>query len=310
MPSPESLSFIDLFTCILVSHTWHDTFIPILWRDVVTFRTIQRAKNYEHSIYIQYFLSPITLRALCKHSHNIRAITCRDPDMLQVLSRTCTNLIEVNFILARHSQITQGLYHLGWLVVCNSNLRAISIENMLIDTQEKRDQLKAFVQFLDDYPNITCLYFGPGIPMMRDVLVKRLTLIRTHNKFSIRFKGYIPKSCRGPSLMSGRQYQWPARGQPLTTYHYTRPQYTETESRWEHEDKESYYRPTFGSFAVLENDGVLEVCLPYEMLDFGASLIFDMFPAVSCLRGESMTAKIFKGLSLSASVGQHLHVCL
>lgn len=48
------------------------------------------------------------------------------------------------------------------------------------------------------------------------------------------------------------------------------------------------------------------MCLPYDMLDFGASLIFDMFPAVSCLRDESMTAKIFRGLSLSASVGQHL----
>lgn len=90
----DTLSFTDLLKCILVNHHRHYTFIPLLWSDVITFRTkpggLQPAEYHDYSI-----LRHIR-RGIFKNVHHIYALTCQDYQSLRILSdSSCVSLVEL-----------------------------------------------------------------------------------------------------------------------------------------------------------------------------------------------------------------------
>ncbi|KAF9273363.1 hypothetical protein BGZ74_004818, partial [Mortierella antarctica] len=100
-----------------------------------------------------------------KYARHIRAITCKGARiLLAVLEAGCSTLLKVNFVSKEKN------WELGLLtepVSQNPNLCAVSIEDLNGETEGQLDQLERFVIFLDDYPNITCLYME-GVHLYAD----------------------------------------------------------------------------------------------------------------------------------------------
>lgn len=122
----DTLRFNDLVNCVLVNHTWYNTIVRLLWEDVITYRSIRTGKHnvwdYQH-----YFLRDQSRQGLLRNSRHIRALTCRTPRILSILSNTkCVNLVEINFVMDRSGD---GFPELIRLISRNPNLRAVSVEN-------------------------------------------------------------------------------------------------------------------------------------------------------------------------------------
>ncbi|KAG0343967.1 hypothetical protein BG004_004864 [Podila humilis] len=101
----ESLSFADLIHCILVSRVWNTAFVPILWTDVITFRSsphprptahISSSHNYTLS---HYFTTPVSMDTFASYAHHIRAVTCSKSTLPALLASDLPNLVEINFIV-------------------------------------------------------------------------------------------------------------------------------------------------------------------------------------------------------------------
>ncbi|KAG0354289.1 hypothetical protein BG005_006590 [Podila minutissima] len=153
----DDLSFADLFSCILVNHSWHDNFIPILWADVITFRSKPGAKKDVWG-YHDYSLTPLGRQGMIKHASHIRAITCQGVHSLQVLTESnCDSVEEVNYIVdviySNNIGIPNNEPPLGpdtlasWIRLCPA-LKAISIENI---SQSVGAEITQFLDFLDTH---------------------------------------------------------------------------------------------------------------------------------------------------------------
>ncbi|KAG0345823.1 hypothetical protein BG005_001082 [Podila minutissima] len=223
----DPLSFADLLKCILVNRHWHDTFIPILWSDAVTFRSLPRSRR-KRAAYRDYSLHYYGHHGILKHAHHIRALTCQGAQSLQTLvdSFSCVNLVEINFVINLRVG-SLGLDSLVDLMSVNPSLRAISIENVDLSDKATESQLHGLLDFLDRTP-------------------------------SINNSGHLSRSKR--ALTGGRP--WPVRETPLsvrvrdTAFHRVLPS---AGARWENEAR-SQRRWPYDSLAVLENSGSLELC--------------------------------------------------
>ncbi|KAG0089430.1 hypothetical protein BGZ93_009853, partial [Podila epicladia] len=97
------LRFNDLVTCVRVNHSWYSIFTPLLWEDVITFRS-QATDQYNVWTYKQFFLSsnPQSRQGFIRNAHHIRALACRTPQLLTTINTTdFPNLVEINFIIDR-----------------------------------------------------------------------------------------------------------------------------------------------------------------------------------------------------------------
>ncbi|KAF9285916.1 hypothetical protein BGZ74_001386 [Mortierella antarctica] len=153
----DPLSFADLLKCILVNRHWHDTFIPILWSDAVTFRSLPRSHR-KRAAYRDYSLLYYGHQGILKHAHHIRALTCQGAQSLQTLvdSFSCVNLVEINFVINLRVG-SLGLDNLVDLMSVNPSLRAISIENVDLSDKATESQLHGLLNFLDRTPSINNL---------------------------------------------------------------------------------------------------------------------------------------------------------
>ncbi|KAG0342645.1 hypothetical protein BG000_002852 [Podila horticola] len=299
----RSLSFSDLLSCLLINHAWHDAVVPDLYRDAITFRSPRKMHHFgAASQYRYYFRTVPEQQALFKYSRHIRALTCRGKEILSVLVDTdCTNLVEVNFLVdkrryAIHNDTLPsstigrdpvlntspvGLANLAKLISRNVNLRAVSIEDLVIATEHDLQELRTFVDFLDRFPLIGCFYLAGELMEdelkvpLKEIWEQRQAAIDSSKILSLSIKqpGGLSRSRRGPPSSKGRDKsdKWPGRkeAQPISysdfKWHFPR-------GRWE-EDGVGYRAPSAlrppscTVLAVLESSGALEVCLP--------SLIFE-----------------------------------
>ncbi|KAG0095041.1 hypothetical protein BGZ93_006418 [Podila epicladia] len=294
----ESFSFNDLLSCIHVNRAWYDAFIPLLWTDVITFRK----SNFDVGNN-----TPEYHQALIKNAHHIRAITCQLETLPTLLECQLDNLVEVNFVVdfkdfprtpIAPGKSTQGLDDLSALVAhCCPRLRAVSIENFSLIYDSEVQDLRSFVDFLDHFPNITCLFISlnpknlrPKSLVLSDIFDQRMARVQSSKITSLvgRYGMELTRSKRGLPVIpsSGQPSGWPGRESPCKEY------WTEcnaprilpnvSRGRWEHDAW--MYPMTSWAVAVLENDTALEICLPTNRYS-KAQVLLDRYPALTRLRG-------------------------
>lgn len=265
----DTLRFNDLVNCIRVNQTWYNIFIPLLWEDVITYRSIStdeyRVWDYQH-----YFLRDQSRQGLLKNAHHIRALTCRTPRILSILSNTnCINLVEINFVMDRSGD---GFPELTRLISRNLSLRAVSVENAGSWESEKQSQrVEAFVDVLCQFPHISCIYLDgmSDYPSNTERLcAKLLSRIkqdpRQIRKLALQTPCEITRAKRGPS--QGRA--WAARESPLVLpitgkdmWRVLEDKSAGNNGRWENEQWTpiQYYGDTV---AVMETESKLQISLP------------------------------------------------
>ncbi|KAF9378492.1 hypothetical protein CPB97_009522 [Podila verticillata] len=174
-----SFTFTDILNCLRVSHAWRDVLAPVLYLDVVTFRSVIDNN-------IVWYNAPFTHFALHKYAHHIRAITCHGSDILIRLSNSECHLRDINYITDSDSPLRIQLDHLASLVSRNPGLLAISIEEARFHSAGDLQALLTFVQFLKDHPSITCFFLeiesdmNPNVcKALLKILERRLDLIKT-----------------------------------------------------------------------------------------------------------------------------------
>ncbi|KAF9322347.1 hypothetical protein BG003_000018 [Podila horticola] len=261
----DSLSFTDLLSCILVNQTWYDDLIGVLWLDVIYYRSTTFKNKLKH-----YFHTPA---GLVKNAHHIRALTCRDPITLQILTEVgLPSLVEINYVADWTPQYNE-LGHLARLIAQCPNLHALSIEGLRYKSSEEVQQMKDFVTFLEDYPSISCLYLSGERPR---------------------------QGCRREHA---QKFRWPGRETPLTHkwLGFERHRLIEGESRgrWDFETREFIFVPP--ALAVLEHNGALVLSLSseFETIDFLETLL-GRFPNLHHLRVQCYSEHPF--LTIVASL--------
>lgn len=259
----DSLSFTDLLKCILVNRHWHNTFIPILWSDVITFRTNPGSWWALHE-YHDYSLYYHGRKGLLNHAHHIRAITCQGFNSLQTLfDFSCHNLVEIHYVI--DSTGCPGLDDLVDLMSVNPNLRAVIIDGVDVDDKATEVQLQGLLDYLDETPSVTSVSLAPlsssdpsRYPEKWGALWVRLCArVERHNIYSLRIRNC--SMLRSKRAVSGGR-PWPARETPVSVRVLDKPfrrVVPNRGGRWENEQR------TQGSssicLAVLERNGSLEL---------------------------------------------------
>lgn len=287
----DPLSFSDLLSCILVSRQWHDLFIPILWTDTVTFRSTPTAL-WGSWTFDDYSRSTHGQQALLKNAQHIRALTCYASHSLQILrSSNCVNLIEINCLLDSldPSELSTGLDNLAELIALNPQLTAVSVESINLELEGAIDHLLRFLDFLDEHPAITSVYFDPGLSIRMpaaehwkvvwDRLISRVTAPSIH---SVRVQSHTSRSKRA---LNDRR-SWIARESPIKV------KIADNELRRERRDPvggrwESEYRYPMpldnNSMAVMEHNGHLMLDWPQFVSSTEYAAALTRFPEIQTL---------------------------
>ncbi|KAF9389661.1 hypothetical protein CPC16_005681 [Podila verticillata] len=269
----DTLRFNDLVNCVLVNHTWYNAIVRLLWEDVITYRSISTDKynvwNYQH-----YFIRDQSRQGLFRNSHHIRALTCRTPRILSILSNTkCVNLVEINFVMDRSGD---GFPELTRLISRNPNLRAVSVENAgSWGSEEQSQRVEAFVDVLCQFPHISCVYFDgmSDYPSNTERLcAKLLSRIkqdpRQIRRLTLQSPYDITRARRGPS--QGRA--WTARESPLVLpmtgkdmWRVLEDKAAGNNGRWENEQWTPIQGVYGDTVAVMETESELQIILPCSL---------------------------------------------
>ncbi|KAF9299644.1 hypothetical protein BGZ74_008814 [Mortierella antarctica] len=299
----DSLTFKDLLNGILINRAWYNALIPLLYSDVITFRS----SRYHRGLFDHFFDTPDSQRAILKHSHHIRALTCTFPSLSVLMKTGCPNLVELNYVLEferppdaiYETDPKQGLDVLDVVLARCPNLRALSFENISFATDKHVKAVLAFVKRLDRHPGITCFYMSviddPNDRKLskpfQDIFEHRLGRIDRNKVTSLtmRLGKELIRSKRGLPVLQAtaasgipRQHQWAYRGTPLDreqlNLELPKTLSEDEQGRWEGEHKTQIEYPH--AVAVLENDGVLELSLPQQpiMNESISMALFDRFP--------------------------------
>jgi hypothetical protein len=210
----DNLSFTDILCCVLVSRAWHNTFIPILYQDAITYRSIKEPPKRTWTC-LDYSQTIHGQQALTKHAHHIQALTCQGRHSLQILRASgCVNLSEINYVV-KSSGWDLGLSELADLITVNPQLHAVSIEKFACNGDDHVAQISHFLDFLDDHPGITSVYLevrSRDLPLSlhqewRNIWHRLLARIPANIVRSLHIRSAINRSSRGSA---GRQ-PWPAR---------------------------------------------------------------------------------------------------
>ncbi|KAG0024906.1 hypothetical protein BGZ81_007560 [Podila clonocystis] len=161
-------------------------------------------------------------QALLKNAMHIRALTCYSPHSLQILrASNCVNLVEINYLIdsLNSVELTTVLGSLAKLIILNPQLTAVSIEGINLGTGETRDTISRFLDFLDEHPRITCVYFDSGlnhknshIHHWKDVWYRLLSRVSASTIHSVQAQSHTTRSNRG--TLHGRR-AWIARESPI-----------------------------------------------------------------------------------------------
>ena len=284
----DSLSFKDLINCVLANHTWHRAFTCFLYEDVITFRS----KFVEGDIKqpnCSYFSNAASQLGLIKHGRHICALTCRYDQLLTILdTATCVNLIEVNLVmdplLPNDSAI---LAKLTELMVQNTNLQAVSIENINFCSVNLLQKLSEFVDGLDRFPGITCVYLDGYLQSthnhtevlrgMDTITTKLLARVKQENhqikSLSLQRPDLLARSKRGPSLGNA----WMARETPILGAE-SRDLAQTSGGRWESERRLQGSNDPRPTIAVVETKSELRLVVPEEMYRTLAADFLQRFP--------------------------------
>ncbi|KFH66205.1 hypothetical protein MVEG_08305 [Podila verticillata NRRL 6337] len=213
----NSLRFNDLVSCVRVNRTWYDTITPLLWEDVIAYRSIP-TNQHDVWTYKQYFLRDHQSRqGLLKNAHHIRALTCQTPQLLTTLNTTlCANLVEINFNTDRSYEAFPAFMR---LIARSPKLRAVSVESLWDYPEPERwERVHDLVDVLCKRSDISCFYLEGIYTHARDVeglCAKALGRIRQDpkqiKKLTLQRRDLLRRSRRGPS--QGRM--WAARESPL-----------------------------------------------------------------------------------------------
>ncbi|KAI9239305.1 MAG: hypothetical protein BYD32DRAFT_411466 [Podila humilis] len=271
----ESLSFKDLANCVLASRTWHRAFTSFLYEDVITFRS----KSVEGDLKqpsCSYFSNTASRLGLIKHGHHICALTCRSDQLLTILdTATCVNLIEVNVVMEPlPPNDTASLAKLTELMVQNTNLQAVSIENINFCSVNLLQKLSEFVDHLGRFPSITCVYLDGYFQSthnrtevwrsMGTIATKLLERIKQDNhqikNLSLQRPDLLTRSKRGPSLGKA----WIARESPILGAE-SRGLARASGGRWEIERRLQGYDGSRPTIAVVETESELRLVVPEEI---------------------------------------------
>lgn len=163
MLSPRH-TFEDLVNCIRVNHEWKVAFTRTLYEDVITFRS-EHARPDGDWDRCEYFIDTNTCIDFARHAHHIRGLTCQHNQLANILLETFKfdSLTEISLILNEGLLSTAdetSLDTLSELIARCSCLQAVSIENVDYRSKDLLYRLLNLVGVLEQYPAITCVYFG------------------------------------------------------------------------------------------------------------------------------------------------------
>lgn len=304
----DPLSFSDLLSCIRVCWAWHKIFIPVLWTDVVSFRSPRVINDGD---YIHYFANHSTI-SLIKHSHHIRAFTCTNPDLLALQECVLPNLLEINVVIKPEPLYSAIVTHgpgltegLASYILCSPHLRAVSIEGLDFDNNKHVSDLYTLLTYLDNFPSITCFYLSKtpgsrsfaGMATLRAVLEQRLAHVNGSKikSLTLRSPREMTRSKRGvpaAKWTAQHQHRWRGRERPLEEsveddkerdLQFPRTLREERPGRWENESRFRSVVPSDEAIAVLDNhsSGAVEVCVPHYLLPGSVESLIQRFPRLT-----------------------------
>ncbi|KAG0348713.1 hypothetical protein BG004_004427 [Podila humilis] len=173
----KELSFKDLVACIRVNRHWYGSFIPVLFQDIITYRSKPLEEEHRWDA-DDYSLSPDWQRGYQMHACHIRAITCYGRHSLVALAFShCPKLCEINYTIDENDIVNDGnesdigLQDLAGLVESHPGLQSISIEGIQFMHESSFQQLLRFLEFLKRYPSVTNVHIEPDL--MRDIADRR-----------------------------------------------------------------------------------------------------------------------------------------
>lgn len=127
----------------------------------------------------------------------------------------CTNLLELNFT-ADFGNLELELDCLIRLIARNPVLRALSVEKFYIRNMEICQLLLAFVQLLDDYPTVSCLFLdfsllsnldkGDSRALIIGHFETRIKRINSDSVVCLDLLNIVRRSHRSSILKTGRKY--------------------------------------------------------------------------------------------------------
>ncbi|KAF8988401.1 hypothetical protein BGZ52_010507 [Haplosporangium bisporale] len=282
----NSLRFNDLVSCVRVNRTWYDTITPLLWEDVIAYRSIP-TNQHDVWTYKQYFLRDHQSRqGLLKNAHHIRALTCQTPQLLTTLNTTlCANLVEINFNTDRSYEAFPAFMR---LIARSPKLRAVSVESLWDYPEPERwERVHDLVDVLCKRSDISCFYLEGIYTHARDVeglCAKALGRIRQDpkqiKKLTLQRRDLLRRSRRGPS--QGRM--WAARESPLVVpipgqerWRVIEDNIVGNNGRWENETWTPMVNSNGHTLAVMETPGELQVVVPYTFSTAAYSRFLDQF---------------------------------
>ncbi|KAF9214618.1 hypothetical protein BGZ59_003363 [Podila verticillata] len=269
-----TLSFDDLLSCVLVNHTWYHAITPLLWEDVITYRSEPTDSIYAWD-YQEYFLQD-ERQGFLKNAHHIRALTCQHSQLLVLNNTNCINLVEVNYVV---DGSFHGLPELTQLIIRNPGLRAVSVESkggyhLALNSYHLalNKPMSDFLDVLDQFLNISCVYLG-GV-YSEQVFSRLLKRVRQEphqiKKLTLQRPDLLTRSRRGP------QQAWVARESPMVVqipemelWRTVDDKTLGNNGRWENEQ--------WGSL----NNGGPELCVAVMETDHELQLVFPNWPSVS-----------------------------
>lgn len=135
-----------------------------------------------------------------------------------LLESTFDNLLEINFVadedrLRENPKRSVGLKDLGKILARCPRLRSVSVEDIDIKYADELDDIRAFVDLLDCYPDITYLFLTyHGFPYDENAALKNAPIQEILQQRLARVHSTTIKSLciRKPEAMTRSQRELPA----------------------------------------------------------------------------------------------------
>ncbi|KAG0026813.1 hypothetical protein BGZ82_009289 [Podila clonocystis] len=297
------LRFNDLVNCVRVNRTWYNTITPVLWEDVITYRS-QATDRCIVWTYQQYFFrDEPSCEDFRKNAHHIRPLTCRTQQLLTTLNTThFPNLVEINLVTDLSCDAFPALIR---LIARSPKLRAVSVENPgTYATEKDWEHAHDLVDVLCKFPEISCVYLDGIYSQARDMegLCTRLLgrIKKSTNqikKLTVQRPDLLTRSRRGPSW--GRA--WTSRESPLVVpvpstdmWRIVEDNTEGNNGRWENEQWMPMLKSGWNTTAVMEREDELQVALPSTFPEDAYTRFLDQF---SDCQDIDLPARYFRPLN-------------
>lgn len=299
----DHLSLGDLYNCVLVSSTWYSVMTPSLWQDVVTFyKEEYKGDRGERVYYRSRFLSGKSQKALFKHAHHIRALTCRGDLLPLLVEAKISNLVELNYMVGMgvnppFPMLTDCLAPPGptppnpcftallKLIVANPQLRSVSIKNAIQHRPVDNRlfwPLQEFIKSLasSSSSNMPRLYLS-GLFMPSDVPMSSIVLaVLKWHLFNVEGSKMAKLELKRTSHSARFQ-----RGLSSLAVVEIEGNYPREKRR----DSYDYAVEAQNSLGILKDSGALTISAPYSCYRVVIESMLKRFPDLRCLRVDYLT---------------------